>query len=64
MANHNLGSPWGEELTKSAFPSRPSFLQCVYVGEGWPALTSCSPSLSGLGPETGQSPTCLAFVFS
>lgn len=64
MANHNLGSPWGEELTKSAFPSRPSFLQCVYVGEGWPALASCSPSLSGLGPESELSPTCLAFVFS
>lgn len=30
MANHNPGFPWGEKLTKSAFPS--SFLSChVYM---------------------------------
>ena len=57
MGNHNLGSPWGEELTKSAFPSSPSFLPCVCVGEGWLASPWRSPSLSVEARNCGLSPT-------
>lgn len=52
MANHNLGSPWGEELTKSAFLNRPSSS----------ALPQCSPSLRVEARDCGLSLTCL-FLF-